>query len=99
MVAMDLGTRERADALLRALPGVRLAPSLGEVATTVSHPGVSSHRNLRPAERRALGIGDGLLRFSVGIEDTDDVAAELGAALDAVLGTMGPANPRRSRGA
>jgi len=99
MVAIDLGARERADALLGALPGVRLAPSLGDVATTVSHPGVSSHRNLRPAERRALGIGDGLLRFSVGIEDTDDLAAELGAALDAVLGTMGPANPRRSRGA
>jgi cystathionine beta-lyase/cystathionine gamma-synthase len=99
MLAIDLGGRAEADRLLRALPGVRLAPSLGDVATTVSHPGVSSHRGLSPAQRVALGIGDGLLRFSVGIEDIDDLIAELDAALNAVAGTMNRAKSARSTGA
>ncbi len=96
MLAIDLGERARADRLLCELPEVRLAPSLGDVATTVSHPGVSSHRGLGPAQRQALGIGDGLLRFSVGIEAIEDLTAELRAALDAVAGTMGPAHSLRS---
>ena len=91
MLALDLGGREQADLLLRALPEIRLAPSLGDVATTVSHPALSSHRGLSPAQRRSLGIGDGLLRFSVGIEEIGDLTAELRTALDAVAGTMGPA--------
>ncbi len=99
MLAIDLGGRDRAERLLGALPEVRLAPSLGDVATTVSHPGVSSHRSLSPEQRRALGIGDGLLRFSVGIEAVEDLTAELGAALDAVAGTMGPAHSARSTSA
>jgi cystathionine beta-lyase/cystathionine gamma-synthase len=89
MLALDLGGREQADRLLRALLEIRLAPSLGDVATTVSHPGLSSHRGLSPAQRRALGIGDGLLRFSVGIEEVADLTAELRVALDSVAGTMG----------
>jgi cystathionine beta-lyase/cystathionine gamma-synthase len=96
MLALDVGSRERADRLLEGLPEVRLAPSLGDVATTVSHPALSSHRHLSPAQRRALGIGDGLLRFSVGIEAVEDLTAELGAALDALLRTMGPASAARS---
>jgi len=96
LFAIDLGERERADALLRELPNIRLAPSLGDVATTVSHPGLSSHRHLSPDRRRALGIGDGLLRFSVGIEAVEDLTAELGTALDAVAATMGPASAERS---
>jgi cystathionine beta-lyase/cystathionine gamma-synthase len=96
LVTIDLGGRDRADRLLRGLPEIRLAPSLGDVATTVSHPGLSSHRGLSPDQRRALGIGDGLLRFSVGIEAVEDLTAELRAALDAVLATMGPAAAGRS---
>jgi len=96
LVTLDLGTRERADRLLAALPDLRLAPSLGDVATTVSHPGLSSHRGLSAEARRALGIGDGLLRFSVGIEAVEDLAAELRTALDTVAATMGPATAERS---
>jgi cystathionine beta-lyase/cystathionine gamma-synthase len=92
MLALDLGGRDRADLLLRGLPEIRLAPSLGDVATTVSHPALSSHRGLSPAQRRSLGIGDGLLRFSVGIEEIEDLAAELRTALDSVAGTMGSAS-------
>lgn len=82
MLSLDMGSREAGERLLHALPEVRIAPSLGDVATTVSHPALTSHRALAPAERRRLGIGDGLLRVSVGIEATDDLVAELGAALD-----------------
>jgi len=99
MLSLDLGDREKVEVLLGCLPEVRLAPSLGDVATTVSHPALSSHRGLSPAARRALGIGDGLLRFSVGIEAAQDLAEELGAALDAVAGTMGEATAVRSTSA
>ncbi len=92
MLALDLGGRDHADLLLRGLPEIRLAPSLGDVATTVSHPALSSHRGLNAAQRRSLGIGDGLLRFSVGIEEIEDLTAELRTALDSVAGTMGPAS-------
>ena len=68
---------------MRALDGIRLAPSLGDVSTTVSHPVSTSHRHLGAEALAALGISDGLLRFSVGIEDEPALRAELVAALDA----------------
>ncbi len=61
--------------------GIRLAPSLGDVATTVSYPASTSHRALSPQQRAALGISDGLVRISVGIEHIDDLTAEFDAAL------------------
>ena len=73
--------RGAADAFIRGLDGVRLAPSLGDVATTVSHPASTSHRALSPQQRAALGIGDGLVRISTGIEHIDDLRAEFDAAL------------------
>ncbi len=91
MLTLDLGDRAAATRLLRALPEVRLAPSLGDVATTVSHPAATSHRGLAAAERDALGIGDGLLRFSVGIEEVGDLVAELRDGLDAVIAGRGGA--------
>ena len=83
VLTLDLGDRITAEHLLRALPHVHLAPSLGDVATTVSHPALSSHRSLTADQRQALGIGDGLLRFSVGIEAIGDLSKELSRALDA----------------
>ncbi len=84
MLSIDLhGGRDAADAFIRGLGGVRLAPSLGDVATTVSHPASTSHRALSPQQRAALGIGDGLMRISTGIEHIDDLTAEFDAALSA----------------
>jgi cystathionine gamma-synthase len=84
MLSIDLHGGEAAvDALLRRLRLVRLAPSLGDVATTVSHPARTSHRGLSQAERARLGIGGGLLRVSAGIEAIDDLVADFAAALDA----------------
>ncbi len=82
MLSIDLrGGGTAADAFIRGLDGIRLAPSLGDVATTVSYPASTSHRALSPQQRAALGIGDGLVRISVGIEHIDDLKAEFDAAL------------------
>lgn len=81
MLSIDLGTRAAAEALVRACPQIHVAPSLGGVESSFSHSASSSHRNLSAEERAALGIGDGLLRLSVGIEDEGDLWSELSRAL------------------
>ncbi len=84
MLSIDLsGGEEAIDRLLHALRLVRLAPSLGDVATTVSHPARTSHRGLAEAEQRRLGITPGLLRISAGIEHIDDLCDDFAQALDA----------------
>ena len=75
---------EGASRLFRNLGFIKYAPSLGDVGTTVSHPAKTSHRGFSPVERTAQGIGDGLVRLSVGIESANDVITELDRALDAV---------------
>jgi len=82
MLAFDLaGGRQAVDAFLRGLRTVAIVHSLGELATTISYPAVSSHRALPPERRRALGVGEGTLRLSVGIEHAGDVIADLAQAL------------------
>jgi cystathionine beta-lyase/cystathionine gamma-synthase len=84
MLSVDLRGGEAAvDALLRGLRLVRLAPSLGDVATTASHPARTSHRGLTPHERDAMGITGGLLRVSAGIEAIADLLADFDQALAA----------------
>ncbi|MGH7723265.1 MAG: trans-sulfuration enzyme family protein [Candidatus Dormibacteria bacterium] len=84
MLSLEVrGGRRGAGRVVRALRGIRLAPSLGDVSTTVSHPATTSHRQLSPQARQALGISDGLLRFSIGIEDEPVLRAEIEAALNA----------------
>ncbi len=73
-----------AETVMRALRMVDLVPSLAGVTTTVSHPAKTSHRGLTEAERAALGIGDGLIRLSVGIEAIGDLKADLSQALAAM---------------
>ena len=68
-------------ALMDALKLVQPATSLGDVYSLLLYPAISSHRSLTPAERAAIGIGDGLVRLSVGIEDTADIQADLAQAL------------------
>lgn len=63
------------------------AASLGEVSSLVTHPASFSHKGVPPAERARLGIGEGLLRLSVGIEDADDLEADLAQALQSPHGT------------
>ncbi len=84
MLSIDVaGGRPAAGRVVAALAGIRLAPTFGDVSTTVSHPATTSHRHLSGQAREALGISDGLLRFSIGIEDELVLRAELTEALDA----------------
>ncbi len=69
---------------VKELSLIPFAPSLADVITTISHPGTTSHRPLQPEERRKLGISDGLLRLSVGIEDVSDIVEDLNSALRAI---------------
>ena len=86
MVAFDLAAGHEA-AVLRVLDSLRMilpVTTLGGVAGQILYPARSSHRSLPPERRRALGIGDGLLRLSVGIEDVADIIADLDQAFRAV---------------
>ncbi len=81
MVTLDLGTRERAATALSRVRVFALAESLGGVESLISHPASMTHASV-PAERRAaLGITDGLVRLSCGVEDADDLLADLDQAL------------------
>ena len=85
MLAFELqGGRAAVDRLIAAMRMIRFAPSLADVATTLSHPASTSHRALDADERRALGIGDGLVRLSAGIEAADDICADLARGLEAL---------------
>jgi cystathionine beta-lyase/cystathionine gamma-synthase len=72
------------DAAIRVYDRLELiarAPTFGGVESGILHPATSSHRGLTPEGREALGITDGLLRLSVGLEDVDDIWEDLSAAL------------------
>ncbi len=58
-----------------------LAESLGGVESLVDHPGLMTHASIPPDKRQALGIDDSLIRLSVGIEDVEDLVADLKEAL------------------
>ena len=86
MLTLDVrGGLAGAAAVVVALDGIRLAPSLGDVSTTLTHPATTSHRHLSAQAKAALGISDGLLRVSVGIEDPTTLLGELTSALDAAV--------------
>ena len=73
---------EQAFGFLEALKLVVPATSLGDVYSLSLYPAMSSHRALTPDEREAIGIGDGLIRISVGIEDPEDILADIDQALE-----------------
>ena len=81
LVSLDLGSLDRARTVLESVRLIALAESLGGVESLISHPATMTHASV-PAERRqALGITDGLVRLSVGIEDLDDLKEDLTGAL------------------
>jgi cystathionine beta-lyase/cystathionine gamma-synthase len=84
MVSFDVGSLEAARKVLESVKLCTLAESLGGVETLISHPATMTHASVDEAKRQRLGITDGLVRISVGIEDTDDIIADLDQALDQV---------------
>jgi cystathionine gamma-synthase/methionine-gamma-lyase len=88
MVAFDLREGDR-ESLFRFVDGLRLvlpATSLGDIYTLISVPIMSSHRDLTPEQRAERGIGDGMVRLSIGIEDAGDIIEDLRRALEAQRG-------------
>jgi cystathionine beta-lyase/cystathionine gamma-synthase len=84
MVTVDMGSRERAERMAEATRLFALAESLGGVESLVCVPARMTHASV-PVERRVeMGLSDGLVRLSVGIEDADDLIADLEQALEAV---------------
>ena len=75
------GGRAAANALTRSMPSVTFAPTLGDIATTLSHPASSSHRALSPEARAAIGISEGFFRVSVGVEPWEVLAGDFAQAL------------------
>ena len=81
MVAFEVGSLANARTVLESVKLFTLAESLGVVETLISHPATMTHASVDEAKRQRLGITDGLVRISVGIEDTDDIIADLDQAL------------------
>jgi cystathionine beta-lyase/cystathionine gamma-synthase len=84
MVAFDVGSLAAARTVLESVKLCTLAESLGGVETLISHPATMTHASVDVAKRERLGITDGLVRISVGIEDTDDIIADLDQALEQI---------------
>jgi cystathionine gamma-synthase/methionine-gamma-lyase len=86
MVSFDLRDAGRAEVFrfMEALALVLPATTLGDVYSLTLYPTHSSHRALSPEARAAIGIGDGLVRLSVGIEEAEDIIADLAQALKTV---------------
>lgn len=84
MVAFDVGSLANARTVLESVKLCTLAESLGGVETLISHPATMTHASVEAEKRERLGITDGLVRISVGIEDTDDIIADLDQALEKI---------------
>jgi cystathionine beta-lyase/cystathionine gamma-synthase len=84
MISFETGSLANAKRMLARVRVCSLGESLGGVETLISHPATMTHAALGPAGRKAIGITDGMVRISVGIEDVDDILADLDHALAAI---------------
>ena len=81
MIAFDTGSVEKGAAVLKRARLFALAESLGGVESLISHPATMTHASVPREEREKVGLTDGLIRISVGIEDLEDLIADLASAL------------------
>lgn len=81
MLAFESGSLENARTVLKSVRLCSLAESLGGVETLISHPATMTHASVPPEDRQRIGITDGLVRISVGIEDVEDIIADLDQSL------------------
>ena len=84
MITFETGSLKNANKMLKKVRVCSLGESLGGVETLISHPATMTHAALGAKGRKALGITDGLVRISVGIEDVDDILDDLDGALKAI---------------
>ncbi|MEO8168243.1 MAG: PLP-dependent aspartate aminotransferase family protein, partial [bacterium] len=81
MISFELGSLENAAAFLKKVQLCALAESLGGVETIITHPASMTHAAIPADQRARIGVTDGLVRISVGIEDVEDILADLGQAM------------------
>jgi cystathionine beta-lyase/cystathionine gamma-synthase len=81
VISFDLGSFENARTFLNSVELMALAESLGGVETLISHPASMTHASVPPARRADIGITEDMVRVSVGIEDIDDLLADVEQAL------------------
>jgi cystathionine beta-lyase/cystathionine gamma-synthase len=84
MISLELGSKANAGRMLNRLRVFALAESLGGVESLASHPASMTHASVEPERRAALGITEGLVRLSVGVEDVGDLIADQDQALDGI---------------
>lgn len=84
MITFETGSLKNANKMLKRLRVCSLAESLGGVETLISHPATMTHAGLGVKGRKAIGITDGMVRISVGIEDIDDILDDLEMGLAAI---------------
>jgi cystathionine gamma-lyase/cystathionine beta-lyase/cystathionine gamma-lyase/homocysteine desulfhydrase len=84
MIAFETGSLSNAKKMLKEVRVCSLGESLGGVETLISHPATMTHAALGVKGRKEIGITDGLVRLSVGIEDVGDIIADLDKALAAI---------------
>jgi len=83
LICLDLkGGKKKAFGFQNALDVVKISNNLGDAKSLITHPATTTHKNLTDDARAELGIGGGTLRLSVGLEDADDLIADIGEALD-----------------
>ena len=85
MLAVDLGSRAAAAAFIDGLTIPPVTATLGSVVTYAVHPPTATHRQLSEAQLAAAGIPPGMVRISVGLEDVDDLLADMAGGLVAAL--------------
>ena len=83
MVSFDVGDMDRARRVMEALRLFTIAESLGAVESLANHPATMTHASIPAPIREEIGVTDGLIRLSVGVEDEVDLLADLDAALGA----------------
>jgi O-succinylhomoserine sulfhydrylase len=84
LVTFDLGTKEAAFRFLNSLGLISISNNLGDSKSLMTHPATTTHMRVGAEERARLGIGEGTVRLSVGLEDVADLIADLGQALDSL---------------
>jgi cystathionine beta-lyase/cystathionine gamma-synthase len=84
MITFETGSFENAQKMLRKVRVCSLGESLGGVETLISHPATMTHAALGVEGRAEIGLTDGMVRISVGIEDVEDIIADLDQALEAI---------------
>lgn len=85
MVAMEIeGGKASAFKFINALETIQISNNLGDAKSLITHPATTTHKNLSEEDRDELGISNGMLRLSVGLEDTDDLLEDIQTALDSI---------------